>query len=301
MANMNYTDTRSDMEMSARTAIDYELAGRFPSQTFKDLRSASKARRRQRANLEKYYSYRGVNAGQVGQQYHKLPSNFNDDKALPAEAPTVTMTKQNLYREAQCYPRPPTYHRRTREYARWTKTCRKDKERRARRHASQQLSEDVDECSEYYFMAYVAGHGKERDLDDHVFRRCDVCWAELQDWYILDQMFDSNGEAIGRWEDQWHVSFEGMEAGEKFGFAGRAKVGDLFLMGDEDWRHQPLYWIDGVWFEGCEGSWYEDECAGDVAFETWSWSDVLSVRGAVDDAEAEWDMVSPCSSWSHVE
>lgn len=108
-------DPDSDLEppITRAAAINYSLAGRGDvKHTFRDFRSPRKARRRHRERNEKYYSYRGVKPGQL----HRLHYTPNDERgcwyATPlAGAPVQRMTKQQLYRDAQEYPRPPKTHR----------------------------------------------------------------------------------------------------------------------------------------------------------------------------------------------
>ena len=107
---------------SSNTATAYSLAGRGDaSHTFRDLRSAGRARRRLYKEREKYYGYRGVNRGQLGQQHYTPdfclfsccgPNTHGHGYANPLpESNKTKMTKRLLYRDAQEYPRPPTYHR----------------------------------------------------------------------------------------------------------------------------------------------------------------------------------------------
>lgn len=299
------TQPEDDEDMSMDTAVGYELAGRLPSQTFKDLRSGSKARRRQRTVREKYWSYRTVNAGQIGRQHHEF--------AWAADAPTVTMTKEDLYREAQRPPRPPAVHRRPRHYARWPKTPRKDRARRERRHAAQQLLSDVEDCLDPWFMAYVTGTAsRSQDLDDHIFRGCDFCWAELNDWYVDDEMFDCNGGAVGQLSQRWEMEIGDVQVGHKFGFAGRSKAGALFLMGEEDWRcFVPIPRIRREEWEDSECNWENDrpdevvskddgEFRNDTLSEMSDWTDLLLESECCATMEDQWDDLSSCSSWSYV-
>lgn len=307
---MAYSEPSSvDDAMSAQCAIDYELAGRLPSQTFQDLRSASKARRRHRANLEKYYSYRHVNAGQLGRAHHQLPTSIFEPQPLPSDAPTATMTKQTLYREAQRYPRPPTYHRCHPDFTRGPVTSRKARRKYERRHAVQRLNDDVGNSRDPSFVAYVVGHGDGRHVDLHVFRRCDYCWAEYEHWYVDDEMFDGNGDAVGEWEDSWEVAFGHVEFGRKRGFAGRGKVGALFLMGTQEWRKWPERRSDEGWYEYREDdeNWEDDERREDHNVETaddewerYSWVDLDMPQRRDEQPDSDWEVLSSGSSWSQV-
>ena len=112
-------------------------------------------------------------------------------------------------------------------------------------------------------------------------------------------MFDCNGESVGQVEERWEVQINDCEDG-KYGFAGRQKLGAVFLMDGEDWRIWPdLSWY---WDEGGENGWGFEQDEGDDASEAWSWDDLLS-RGDGEMPRAigdEWEVLSSCSSWSHV-
>ncbi|TKA77210.1 hypothetical protein B0A55_02587 [Friedmanniomyces simplex] len=109
--------------MSRYEAANCTLAGRSPSTTFLDLRSAARARKRHRTHLTKYYSYKAVKPGQLhaeslwlGRHHERFwfpwlyPTDGNPDPAV-LEGEIVAMTKKMLFDEAQRWPRPPTYHR----------------------------------------------------------------------------------------------------------------------------------------------------------------------------------------------
>ncbi|KAK4498317.1 hypothetical protein PRZ48_010975 [Zasmidium cellare] len=101
-----------------KAAINYELCGRGDDNTFRDFRSASKARKRSRREQEKYYNWKGVKRGWLGKQVHdicELDSNgcFCHFRQIPKNE-TVTVTKKMMYEKAQLYPRPQTYHSSTR-------------------------------------------------------------------------------------------------------------------------------------------------------------------------------------------
>ena len=89
---------------------DHDLNARDRAHVYTDFRSPRKARKRQRADREKYYSYRGVNRGQLGKEHYK-PDKWFGYTIVLQEAETTTMTKRDLYELAQEYPRPPKYHR----------------------------------------------------------------------------------------------------------------------------------------------------------------------------------------------
>ena len=106
--------------ISRQDAINYTLAGRLDTNhTFRDLRSASYARKRMRTKLDKYNSWKGVNPGQLGAPHHK-PSKYDNlffhstlpgHSLLPLETEVISLSKRELYVDAQGYPRPPKRHR----------------------------------------------------------------------------------------------------------------------------------------------------------------------------------------------
>ncbi|KAL8916797.1 MAG: hypothetical protein Q9208_008336 [Pyrenodesmia sp. 3 TL-2023] len=89
----------------------------------RDLRAASTTSKRARTRAEKYYHFRYIKAGQLHQPHYRLldPNNhpFTPDSGLFLSqnthenmTPIEYFTPRRLYKEAQCWPRPPTYHRR---------------------------------------------------------------------------------------------------------------------------------------------------------------------------------------------
>lgn len=106
-----------------KAVINYELCSRRSDNTFRDLRSASKARKRQRKEQEKYYCWKGVKPGWLGQKVHDICEldpcgcfcNIRPGSEVQVKIETVSITKKMMYEKAQRYPRPPTYHRSTRK------------------------------------------------------------------------------------------------------------------------------------------------------------------------------------------
>ena len=131
--------------VDSAVAINYELAGRNDAMhSFRDLRSPSKARKRHRERNEKYWSFRAVKAGPLGKAHHmsNQPSGTWYTTLLP-DAPRATMTKQQLYRDAQTYPRPPKLHR----SKRWEKTpSGADNRHSGLKHARQRHDDLLDEA-----------------------------------------------------------------------------------------------------------------------------------------------------------
>jgi len=107
---------RTDLQTDRKLAIDYELSGRTSTNhTFADIRSSSKARKRMRTRLDKYYSFKGVNPGQLRTEHIALPQCWSQDTMHRTlddpEIKTTVMTKRMLYDEAQYYPKPFHHHR----------------------------------------------------------------------------------------------------------------------------------------------------------------------------------------------
>nr|POE65026.1 hypothetical protein CFP56_34694 [Quercus suber] len=114
-----------ELSASHREIINHELCGRADTNhTFRDLRSAAIARRRDRSDREKYYNYRGVNRGQLSRlhfRYDAISHNPNHGpiaviRSLLPDCMVEPMSKRQFYQEAQQYPRPPTYHRSRRRF-----------------------------------------------------------------------------------------------------------------------------------------------------------------------------------------
>ena len=96
-----------------------------------DLRAASTISRRACTRAEKYYSFRFIKPGQLHQPHYRLvdsqdhalrsgpynnPLNhaglFLSQSTHANSTPIEHLTPRDLYKEAQCWPRPPTYHHR---------------------------------------------------------------------------------------------------------------------------------------------------------------------------------------------
>jgi len=83
----------------------------------KDLRAGSIPSKRVAAEGAKYYYFKGVKRGDVGQSYYVAPDHSvrhpNWFQILPAylsEAKVEIWTKRTVFKEAKGYPRPPTHH-----------------------------------------------------------------------------------------------------------------------------------------------------------------------------------------------
>lgn len=229
--------------MTSQSAIDYELAGRCPSHTFRDCRSPSKVQRRRRA------------------KFARRPSNPRPKSNSP----------QAKSRHASRY------------------------------NAFQTLQDDINEARDPCFQAYVFGAPAvdEQCLDDHIFGRCELCWQELHFPYLENEIFDGQGWPLGQWSDEWEVALGNVEA-SRSGFAGRAKIGALFLMGMEDWRVWPE-WLFGPGEEegeDCDGQEQMAEIADEAISEAWSWDELSLMSDHGDGQASGWEVVSSCSSWS---
>lgn len=98
-----------------------------------DLRAPSIPHKRFRTRSQKYYSFRGVNPGQLHQPHYRLFDDCETTSLLRPDVPmshynfrlsqdtklnttpVQVMTPRQLFTEAQCWPRPPRYHRRHRD------------------------------------------------------------------------------------------------------------------------------------------------------------------------------------------
>lgn len=304
----------------------YDLAGRDPSNTFRDLRSTSRAHRRHRREMDQYWHYRTVKTGQVGLSHiedlalrafcrHRqstLPISADGDQP-------VIMTRTELWREAQRW-RPPRPHRRPKWEDTGPPRCTRSAPRRTKRHARSFLEEDVVEARDPWFMAYVTGRPRDADeREEHVFRRCDVCWPELGSDWVRDEMLDASGEAVGQLGQRWEVEVWEMEGSMRYGFAGRAEAGALFLMGEEDWTGRMSNpWLAEADEDSYEDGWESDGWLWEESGETVdagrdhspademhvdtvsmapSWQDLRVSRGGQSGSD-DWDVLSLSSSWS---
>ncbi|KAK5694159.1 hypothetical protein LTR97_009780 [Elasticomyces elasticus] len=147
-------------------AANYALAGREPGNSFRDLRSAARGRKRQRDRLSKYYSFKHVNPGQLGADHQVLdglnykgcntwPDHMNGHGAPDVfEVRVLRMTRKALYDEAQCYPRPPVLHKRstdkTRGIVRTTRLQRKKLKKMQHRDVEDLNFEGREEGLQYF-------------------------------------------------------------------------------------------------------------------------------------------------------
>ena len=191
-----FDDGSCDYYSEGKMAADYELAGRrSTAHTFKDFRSAKRARDRDRARREKYFGFRAVKPGQVGAPHYTPSHRFGLwYDTLLSDAEITNMSKEQLYREAQEYPRPPKYHRkRGREYAR--RPCKLEKQRCERKHACQQMTEDVDDSVCRDFLSLVTGIRPE-NLAWHWIHGYGAGGLPDEDFWCEEEIYDENGERV---------------------------------------------------------------------------------------------------------
>jgi hypothetical protein len=129
-------DERTDDDhesVSRKCARLLELSGRREhDHSFCDLRSASKASKREKTTRQKYYNFRYVKSGDLGAPARQSVGEFDADHETLAE--TSHITKSDLYRQAQLPPRPPKYHRRHIDKIQGTLSHRVDIRRENRKH-----------------------------------------------------------------------------------------------------------------------------------------------------------------------
>lgn len=205
-------DVRADaVPTDNKMIIDYEIAGRDAGHDFRDLRSASKAQKRSKKEREKYYNFKGVKRGQLGKDHYTPDGSLWGHRHLlnEDEAEITTMTKRLLYREAQHYPRPPTYHHSNyRRQSHWCNTLRAQKRLRDRRTLIRNLPNDISEgrdCVLQYdmfglprMMCFCEGEGWN-------FCRKDGPWRSDQ----REKEYKPLEDYSEWWE--WHMDEEGWE------------------------------------------------------------------------------------------
>lgn len=179
----------SDDEIDRKQAINYELCGKRDDNSFSDLRSASKARKRRRREQEKYYSWRRVKPGWLGAQVNGICELAGNGCYCLGSALTrdnFTVTKKMMFEEAQGYPRPPTYHRSSRKdhlrawHSRIERAKREGKHRRC--HLFDSLN-DHDDDDKHTDMIDSAGFHRGDDfmafLNDH------WDWKKQAEWCYI--------------------------------------------------------------------------------------------------------------------
>jgi hypothetical protein len=144
--------------VSRKCARLLELSGRREhDHSFCDLRSASKAGKREKTTRQKYYNFRYVKPGDLGAPAcQSVGDSDADHETLPKTLQTG-MTKPELYRQAQLPPRPPKYHRRHIDKIRGTLSHRVDIRRENRKHGKAILRDhlqDFDDGESVYRLIH---------------------------------------------------------------------------------------------------------------------------------------------------
>ena len=113
-----------------------ELSGRGDhNHIFEDLRSASQADKRDKTTRQKYYNFRYVKPGDFDALQRQFDDMSGAERRTLSDGDQHTMTKSELYRQAQLPPRPPKYHRRHIDKIRGTLSQRVDVRRENRKHS----------------------------------------------------------------------------------------------------------------------------------------------------------------------
>ncbi|KAI5363938.1 hypothetical protein Slin15195_G095930 [Septoria linicola] len=243
--------------------LAYATAGRPYENTFKDLRSASRARKRDLKHRQKYYNHRHIKRGQLNQSHLDTlgEGRLIFQSKLPHEAEVVIMNKKLLFTEAQKYPRPPTYHRRAHAKDRWPWTFSFTNRQKLRKYAHRNLeialSErydtwDVDERTKVLGYAHSLDTPAIYNDRWREFKRsdwCEVCnlhWSRCYalDVFEVDQIaqisFESDALVKGGWKLRWTEG--GRDVDEIFG----TNRGDAVLLhGKLDWDPRK----DPEWFD----------------------------------------------------
>lgn len=139
-----------DHESTCRKDVRlYELSGRGDyGHSFRDLRSVSKASKRDKTTRQRYYNFKHVNLGQLGAPHHQPVNLFDEDCKTPPQQQETSITKSELYRQAQLPPRPPKYHRRHIDKVYGTLSHRVDVRRENRKHGKTIMQEHLQDYEE---------------------------------------------------------------------------------------------------------------------------------------------------------
>lgn len=195
-----HVDQDDSTPMTTTEGIDYELAGRQDDNTFRDLRSATKARKRKQFERSKYYGYKHVKPGQVNALHHTFEDEFTCCRTLcdcceVASPPLTTMSKKQLYIEAQQWPRPPVYHRRSleKEYYSWSLAF--DRRQALWKHSDFRMAQAHegrfdDVCSEGE-NSEIDCHEEwcDNQIDQRLYDYCDTCdveWGRCRNYHIVE-------------------------------------------------------------------------------------------------------------------
>lgn len=177
--------------LNRRQAIDYEIGGRTHDNTFSDLRSGSKARKRWQRQKDKYWNWRVIKPGYVGTLVYDTCNRCQNecvcrwgpfwcDPLLGYKISTVT--PKMAFKQAQEWPRPHVWTRKPKDRQMfWPK--RLHQEKAERKHKRQYICGDIqDEKPEDY-------DSDERHPGDNMtaFDNDYWDWMNHADWcYICD-------------------------------------------------------------------------------------------------------------------
>jgi hypothetical protein len=124
-----------EASISRASAHSMDLCGRGDyNHTFQDLRSASQAIKRDKTTRQKYYNFKYVKLGDIEALNCESGALLDNDREKSTVGDQSTITKSQLYRQAQLPPRPPKYHRRHIDKIRGTVSQRVSDRREARKH-----------------------------------------------------------------------------------------------------------------------------------------------------------------------
>jgi hypothetical protein len=234
--------------MCNQDEIAMNAAGRTSSHRFRDLRSASLARKREIAKQKKYYHFRGLSPSDLHTPHYlpvcaspSCPTQGTPDdcwlSVFPANlstAPLRVFTKREFYEEAQRWPRPPTYHH----------TYQKDKGKDPKR--GETCKWDKMQYEKKQLRREMRSKGWRNEVDSFEERPCD-CGCDFWHWFYLEILREEL-----KFEDH-DTEPEGLEMGlSGENMAGRsAEVGATpQVEEDKDWDivscASSISWIESV-------------------------------------------------------
>lgn len=138
-----------ELDTSRAHAHLLESCGRGDyNHTFDDLRSASQANKRNAFSRQKYYDYKYVKPGDLGDNTCEfVESRQNGGKKTPGRQQKAT-SKTQLYRLAQLPPRPPQNHHRHIDKVYGTLSQRVDLRRERRKHGKAIMDDLLNDCDD---------------------------------------------------------------------------------------------------------------------------------------------------------
>jgi hypothetical protein len=124
-----------EISIPRSNAHSMDLCGRGDdNHSFQDLRSASRAYKRDKTTRQKYYNFKHVKPGDLGALHRHQSDPCDGDRETLSAGDHNVVTKSELYRQAQLPPRPPKYHRRHIDKIYGTLSQRVDARREGRKH-----------------------------------------------------------------------------------------------------------------------------------------------------------------------